>query len=168
MQLKNGMVVLGLATSHHKENAGTFSPPYCLVFVGQDRQWWVPGPLRKLKEENVEPKNKSTEQPEVLHLCRWSTHTHTRIYIYIYIVFIYLFVYLCIYIIYIYLMISIYMYYYVFIHSFIYWFVHLFHLFNYWFIYIYIYIYIIAVPTINISKYMQIWVHYQAEQNLCP
>ena len=26
MQLKNGMVVLGLATSHHKENAGTFSP----------------------------------------------------------------------------------------------------------------------------------------------
>jgi hypothetical protein len=39
------MVVLGLATSHHKENAGTFSPPYCLVFVGQDRQCWVPGPL---------------------------------------------------------------------------------------------------------------------------
>ena len=27
-----------LATSHHEENAGTFSPPYCLVFVGQDRQ----------------------------------------------------------------------------------------------------------------------------------
>ena len=33
----NGLVVLGLATSHHEENAGTFSPPYCLVF-GQDRQ----------------------------------------------------------------------------------------------------------------------------------
>ena len=25
--------------------AGTFSPPCCLVFVGQDRQSWVPGPL---------------------------------------------------------------------------------------------------------------------------
>ena len=46
-----------------KRNAGTFSPPCCLVFVGQDRQSWVPGPLRVWY------------WIEVLHLFRCSTHT---------------------------------------------------------------------------------------------
>ena len=30
-----------------KGKAGTLSPPRCLVFVGQDRHPWVPGPLRR-------------------------------------------------------------------------------------------------------------------------
>ena len=35
--------VLGVAGC--LENEGTFTPPCCLVFVGQDRQSWVSGPL---------------------------------------------------------------------------------------------------------------------------
>ena len=52
-----GMVVLRLATSHDRNSriAGTFSPPCCLVFVGQDRQSWVPGHLLKIaKRRNGE------------------------------------------------------------------------------------------------------------------
>ena len=33
------------ACSTVQKIAGTFSPPCCLVFVGQDRHSWVPGPL---------------------------------------------------------------------------------------------------------------------------
>ena len=49
-----------------KRNAGTFSPPCCLVFVGQDRQSWVPGPLRVWY------------WIEVLHLFRCSTQTRLQ------------------------------------------------------------------------------------------
>ena len=34
------------ACSTVQKIAGTFSPPCCLVFVAQDRQSWVPGPLQ--------------------------------------------------------------------------------------------------------------------------
>ena len=43
--------------------AGTFSPPCCLVFVRQNRQSWVPGPLRLLPLWNR----------------GWHTHTHTHL-----------------------------------------------------------------------------------------
>ena len=33
---------------------GTFSPPCCLVFVGQDRQAWVPGPLLRNSDSKGE------------------------------------------------------------------------------------------------------------------
>ena len=36
------------ACSTVQKIAGTFSPPCCLVFVGQDRQSWVPGPLHQI------------------------------------------------------------------------------------------------------------------------
>ena len=52
-EMKIGEVVLGLATSHCQKIAGTFSPPCCLVFVGQDRQAWVPGPLLRKETKNM-------------------------------------------------------------------------------------------------------------------
>ena len=105
------------------------------------------------------------------------THTHTRGYIYIYIVYIYLSICLFMYLYHLYLFNDIYLY--VFMYLFIVLSIDLFIYCIYLIIdsfYLYIYVYInkytiylcIAVPTINISKYMQIWVHYQAEQNLCP
>ena len=49
--------------------AGTLSPPCCLVFVGQDRQSWVPGPLlevcrvvKNLEHENPKYSKRKTEQ----------------------------------------------------------------------------------------------------------
>ena len=75
-EIKIGEVVLGLATSHGRKIAGTFTPPCCLVFVGQDRQSWVPGPLRNVMAYIRFPKGR--RKVEVLHLFRWFTHTHTH------------------------------------------------------------------------------------------
>ena len=43
-----------LAIDGKTEIAGTFSPPCCLVFVGQDRQSWVPGPLLRRSFSSVQ------------------------------------------------------------------------------------------------------------------
>ena len=69
-------------TVGNRKTAGTFSPPCCLVFVGQDRLSWVPGPLLSIFERQTKLKtpmlHKATDKVEVLHLFRCSTHTHTR------------------------------------------------------------------------------------------
>ena len=73
--VKNKIIVigvLGLAPCHADceiEIASTFTPPCCLVFVGQERQSWVPGPLQAYNQ---------TKEVEVLHLFRWYTHTQLR------------------------------------------------------------------------------------------
>ena len=77
--------VLGLASCHDRkleiENAGTFIPPCCLVFVGQDKQSWVPGHLqiamKKTLRSNREAWKIKSNRLEVLHFFRWFTHTHT-------------------------------------------------------------------------------------------
>jgi hypothetical protein len=62
--------VLGLAGCHDRkleiEIAGTFIPPCCLVFVGQDRQSWVPGPLQiAMKRYMVKPRSLEIKQVKV-------------------------------------------------------------------------------------------------------
>ena len=101
------MPVLGLAGCHGRQNgkwkiAGTLSPPCCLVFVGQDGQSWVPGPLLWLTNDMTQEFEKRSnhtcwksgkrktdaqrrQQVEVLHLFRCFTHTHTETHVYIYI-----------------------------------------------------------------------------------
>ena len=71
--------ILKMQTS--QKIAGTFSPPCCLVFVGQDRQSWVPGPLhyfRIILELERERTKEEKEREEVLHLFRCYTHTPGR------------------------------------------------------------------------------------------
>ena len=81
---KFGMVVLGLATSHDRKSkiAGTFSPPCCLVFVGQDRQSWVPGPLQKMVKKPLlkvfEKQSKPREKGNRYRFYIYWDGSHTR------------------------------------------------------------------------------------------
>jgi len=75
--------VLGFACCHDRklemENAGMFTPPCCLVFVGQDRQSWVPGPLQiAMKRYMVKPISLEIKQVRSLTSLQMDlTHTHT-------------------------------------------------------------------------------------------
>ena len=78
---KDCKIVNTTACSTVQKIAGTFSPPCCLVFVGQDRQSWVPGPLhysRIILELERERTKEEKEREEVLHLFRCYTHTPGR------------------------------------------------------------------------------------------
>ena len=75
--------VLVLAGCHDRkfemENAGTFTPPCCLVFVGQGRQSWVPGALQIIARKRYKVKPRSLEIKQVRHITSLQmVHTHTH------------------------------------------------------------------------------------------
>jgi hypothetical protein len=74
--------VLGLAGCHDRkleiENAGTFIPPCCLVFVGQDRQSWPPANCNE-EDIKVKPRRLGNQIKQVRSFTFLQmVHTHTH------------------------------------------------------------------------------------------